>query len=360
MLAWRKSWGGLALAAALTGVCPNSTLADELPASLLADTTDLANFELTPDEDIWQPVSSHSGGPIWVSGVETTFLAPIMSGTTNRTLIIDNSSLDGVEVIDDIGLEMMTFAPRVWLGVQGDNGWGVVGRFWYLNDTQHASDSIDLGTGSYAFEGENRLKQYTIDFEVTRSFEWGRWMMDGSCGVRYASIDYNASLSEAAVLTSSLIGASAESDRAFHGTGVTFALGGRRAWRDNSSLHWVWNARGSAIFGTARYATSADTEILDGGGWSLTGDSETARFNDTLFIGEIQGGVQWEHALQTLPATAFFRVVCEYQYWGGVNNENISSGIVDASASGDAAAIASARGINLDLIGLSVGAGMTW
>lgn len=360
MLAWRKSWGGLALAAALTGVGPNLALADELPASLLADTTDLANFELTPDEDIWQPVSSHSSGPIWVSGVETTFLAPIMTGTTNRTLIVDNSTLDGVEVIDDMGLEMMTFAPRVWLGVQGDNGWGVVGRFWYLNDTQRASDDIALGSGLYEFEGENRLKQYTLDFEVTRSFEWGSWLMDGSFGVRYASIEYNAALNEGAILSGSLISAAAESDRAFNGTGITFALGGRRAWRKNSSIHWIWNARGSAIFGTARYATSAVTETLDGSGWSLAGDAETARFNDTLFIGEIQGGVQWEHALQTLPASAFFRVVCEYQYWGGVNNENISAGIIDVTPSGDAAAVASARGMNLDLIGLSIGAGLTW
>ena len=70
--------------------------------------------------------------------------------------------------------------------------------------------------------------------------------------------------------------------------------------------------------------------------------------------------MQWEHRLQAVPATAFFRLVCEYQYWGGVNNVDLASEDVILAADADVGAAAYARGLNLDLIGLSLGAGFTW
>jgi hypothetical protein len=334
--------------------------ADEIPPSLLNDTLSLNGSDEVASTDVVQQVRSEESGPIWVGGAETTFLAPIITGMTARTLIVDNSTSDGAGVIDDVGLEMMTCAPRVWFGVNNGEGWGLVTRFWYLNDIQLAQRSVDVGAMDFELQGENRLKQYTIDLEMTRNFEWGNWLMDASFGARYASIEYFAGAASAAQFGSTLATATAISERSFNGSGITFSLGGRRAWRPNSSMHWIWNARGSTIFGNARYAAFAGTEIFDGGSPQTDGDIDRTSFNDTLFIGEVQGGVQWEHRLQATPATAFFRVVCEYQYWGGVDNDNAEITVVTTTTDADVASAAYARGINLDLIGLAVGAGLTW
>ena len=39
--------------------------------------------------------------------------------------------------------------------------------------------------------------------------------------------------------------------------------------------------------------------------------------DDTLFIGEIQLGLEWNYGLCCLPANAFFRMALEYQRWDG-------------------------------------------
>jgi hypothetical protein len=344
--------------AALLLVFP--ALADD--TILTSDVTDPVEFDRiqeSAETGFVYPVTSTCKPPIWVGGVEATFLAPIISGKTVETGILDVGAANAVGVIDDIGIETMTFAPRVWLGIDND-GWGLVSRFWYLNDTQYASDNIPFGPDEFEFEGQNRLKLYTIDLEMTRSFRVYDCMLQATFGARYASFQYLSTLEQDAAFGTTLAVAGALSSRSFDGTGLTFSLNGRHPLWRNSSLHWIWNARGSAIFGNAGYKVAAENQLLDANGWVVAELGQRADFNDTLLIAELQTGLQWELSLQTIPATAFFRILCEYQYWGGVNDVELGIQNITVGSTAEIGSAAYARGINLDLIGFSVGAGFTW
>jgi hypothetical protein len=105
---------------------------------------------------------------------------------------------------------------------------------------------------------------------------------------------------------------------------------------------------------------AAENQLLDANGWVVAELGQRADFNDTLLIAELQTGLQWELSLQTIPATAFFRILCEYQYWGGVNDVELGIQNITVGSTAEIGSAAYARGINLDLIGFSVGAGFTW
>lgn len=332
---------------------------DTASTSFVTNTVDFDQLQEPPETDLALPIDSLYRPPIWIGGVEATFLAPIISGKTVETAILDVGSANGVEVIDNLGIEKMTFAPRFWLGINND-GWGLVGRFWYLNDTQYAGETVPFGPDEFAFRGQNRLKLYTIDLEMTRSFRWYDAMLEASFGARHASVEYRSSLDESASYGTTVATAESTSYRRFDGTGITFSLNGRHPLWRNSSLHWIWNARGSTIFGSAGYNVSANNRLLDTNGWVTADLSQQATFNDTLFIAELQTGIQWELSLQTVPATAFFRVLCEYQYWGGVNDVDLGIQNVTVGSTAAIGSAAYARGINLDLIGVSFAAGFTW
>jgi hypothetical protein len=332
---------------------------DTIVTSVVADTDNFDQLQEPVETGFVYPVTSACNPPIWIGGVEATFLAPIISGKTVESAILDVGTANAVSVIDNLGIETMTFAPRVWLGVD-NNGWGLVSRFWYLNDTQYASDNIPFGPDEFGFDGQNRLKLYTIDLEMTRSFRVYDCRLQATFGARYASLEYLSSLEESASFGTTIAAAEAVSNRRFSGTGLTFSLNGRHPLWRNSSLHWIWNARGSTIFGTAGYSASASNRIMDANSWVTSELSQRATFNDTLLIAELQTGLQWELSLQTVPATAFFRILCEYQYWGGVNDVDLGIQNISVGSTAEVGSAAYARGINLDLIGLSIGAGFTW
>ncbi|HEY1785739.1 MAG TPA: hypothetical protein VGG30_09335, partial [Pirellulales bacterium] len=84
--------------------------------------------------------------------------------------------------------------------------------------------------------------------------------------------------------------------------------------------------------------------------------------NGDAFIGELQFGVQYNHALQTLPATAFFRFGGEFQYWH-VNNGCSASSYANAGPINNSAlvsATASAGNSNLALLGFGFTTGLSW
>ena len=174
-------WLGLTIVVGLgMAHSPQARATEQIPDALLTDTFALDDFTFVDNPDLIQNVSSTRGGPIWVAGTEATFLAPIITGTTVETVIVSNGSGNGLGVIDDLGLEMMTFAPRVWLGINNGDGWGLVTRFWYLNDEQLDAANIPDGPDFFSFQGENRLKMYNVDLEVTRGryvhhvYRWSR------------------------------------------------------------------------------------------------------------------------------------------------------------------------------------------
>ena len=79
------------------------------------------------------------------------------------------------------------------------------------------------------------------------------------------------------------------------------------------------------------------------------------------FIGELQLGSQYNHALQYVPVTAFFRIAGEYQYWH-VNYDGNSFSASGAAPAGNTSVSSSAGTSNSDLgmLGMTVAAGFMW
>jgi hypothetical protein len=121
----------------------------------------------------------------------------------------------------------------------------------------------------------------------------------------------------------------------------------------------------AAETGVLTTLTSTDPDAVASAG-SVNGASTVA--NDTMFIGEIQLGLEWDYALRCLPANAFCRLAVEYQRWStgtGYSQANSfagsgidNSGTITQATLGDAFAVADAP--ELDLVGLAVSTGLTW
>jgi hypothetical protein len=141
-------------------------------------------------------------------------------------------------------------------------------------------------------------------------------------------------------------------------------LYGRKPLFPSSCIHWFYNARWSALWG--KTATAAETfaaVTIDGGNAGSVNGADTC-VNDTLFIGEIQLGLEWNYALQCLPANTFIRAAVEYQRWDGGKGYSEAGSFASYSNDDDyestANTFASATGPQMDLLGITIGTGLTW
>jgi hypothetical protein len=88
--------------------------------------------------------------------------------------------------------------------------------------------------------------------------------------------------------------------------------------------------------------------------------------DDTMFIGEIQLGLEWDYPLACLPANAFFRTAIEYQRWDGgrgYSAANSFAGIAINNGSPNESIVSTAAGApepQMDLFGFTIGTGLTW
>ena len=292
----------------------------------------------------------------WIAGTEATFLDAQVDNSGGFALASD---LTGPSIINDSastgGFQDMTFAPRVWLGMQGEC-WGLVGRFFYLSDSTNDFSPVVFGSGLALSE---RLKLYTTDLEAVRSGYVKNTKVDASFGVRYASVETGGSNATASILGQDLITASALTNSSFNGTGLTGGLTGRTQVRNCSNLYWIWSARGSVLWGDSFSVVQTAAAVN-----SLNANAASVNFalgesDDAMFIGELQLGLQWEHELKCIPANAFVRIAGEYQTWTA---ELPRAFAVSGAAVGSSGALAFAEAGDTDvtLAGFSIGTGFTW
>jgi hypothetical protein len=210
----------------------------------------------------------------------------------------------------------------------------------------------------------NRLEAYTIDLEITRRFCLHDCWMQGSVGVRHAEIEHAESLTGTALASEANLFGYAEADRYTRGTGIVLGWYGRKPIYPCSCVHWYYNLRWSALWGPTQTAVETGATVLATGGNAGSVNGAATCVDDNLFIGEVQLGLEWNYALKCLPANAFFRAGIEYQRWTGgigysesgsfagleVNNEFTTVGSTFASAAAP----------ELDLIGITLGSGLTW
>ncbi len=302
---------------------------------------------------------------IWTAGVEATFLYPKLLGSSSTVAATNPFSGAGASITREGTLDNEWVAgPRVWIGVQRTQGFGIVGRYWQLGDS--TDDLVidvpigahpDFGPMSVDLLATERVSAWNADAELTFHWEWeSGFGLNGSAGYRHAELEGGHLTGLTLISPDSFIGPAALSyvERDFHGDGVTYSLGGNIPLGRGSAWHIYVNLRGSNLWGTAATnvytATVGDRDVIA----AKSGGAD-------MFIAEIHAGVQWESRLQVLPANAFVRVGFEYQNWSvgsGVNHAVASSGGLPGA---NLAAVADASGdLELQLIGVAAAAGITY
>lgn len=302
----------------------------------------------------------------FVGGAEATFFGITgLDGSNVSTSITDLTTATTRSFggdLADVGNDF-TFAPRVWLGVQGLR-WGLIGRFWYLSESSDAFQPWGLGLANAGIDANSQIEAYTADMEVRRLFLFDQSSFWASFGARYASLGQSARVTSTALLPfggATLARATASTTRQFDGTGITFGGGGRHALWYNSPFHFIWGGRGSVVWGDG--FAGADTATAIAAPAALQVGAGTAGIDGSgdLWIWEALLGIQWQRALRAVPANAFCRFAVEYQHWE--TNDNIGAAAFSISNPGvgaRASAFATSTETDLDLLGFTLGAGLTY
>jgi hypothetical protein len=317
----------------------------------------------------------------WTAGVEATFLSPDLNsdGVSLEVEEIDEDRYDLCTTLSD-DVDSVYVSPRIWLGVQGCD-WGANLRYWHLQATEGSFDpsiggqgdwdDFDCGRPDVGFMTSSGLDAYTIDLELTRRFCINECAMQAAFGVRHAEIEHNEALFGLANTDEGFLTGSARANRLSRGTGLQFGLYGRKPVFPHSCVHWFYNARWSALWGPTQTSVETFASVLTNGtsvpdGAAASVNGAYTNVDDTMFIGEIQLGLEWNYALRCLPANAFFRGAIEYQRWDGGMGFSQSQSFAGATIVGQVdptsiiTASAAAAEPQMDLVGISLGTGLTW
>ncbi len=321
-------------------------------------------------EDRWdtQLLSRPAQQSHFFAGTEFTFMQ-IQAATGGRiNLSFDDSDTVGTDLsfTDGRGLNDVGYAPRVWLGYQFGEKWGVAGRFWTLSDSTAGPPALTPGTTDLPnFSTDtmtDRMEASAIDIEAIRRFSPGKWKVDGLVGARYVGYSTEAVLRSFGVFTTgNFVNMSLSNGCSFNGTGVTYGLNGRRQLGD-SRWHVFLSGRGSNIDGRSDSFGRAVGSVSVSGNAPLLGAATVTRNNaeSSLQIGEFQTGLECNVALRCVPANAFFRTAFEYQYWNIKGPPTGGAGFGGTSGDLTTNSFASAGLGDLKLYGLAIGTGLTW
>jgi hypothetical protein len=304
--------------------------------------------------------------PTWVGGLELLMFRPHIHGQKYQGSIAE---VDGVRVDSrDYAMDDMTFSPRIWLGKQGEC-WGLLGRFWYMEASNMYSDPyLGAANGDYrAATAGNRIKAYTVDVEVNRRLNYCCWQMNLGLGVRGGSLEFGTMASQdvfgdPAIDPDAEFLSSAFTKSRFDGIGLTLGLDGRRMIWPCHNLSAFWAVRGSALWGDASYSGYSSSSVRDAGGSAANVTADYVSSDETMFIGELQLGLLWEHRLKCLPANFFVKVAAEYQYWGLSGADPIWNGALSDTGGGGNFTYPQydATPPSASLFGLNLGIGLTW
>jgi hypothetical protein len=291
-------------------------------------------------------------------GVETIFLAPIHNtggGGANYTFS-DPTATSSYTAGSGNG---MVVTPRIWMGLMGQR-WGVGVRYWGFANDPGGGQFPNNPTSEGVFS-QGVLKLQTFDFDVIRRFQFDDHQIWFTVGLRQAEFARNSTVSASDVFNHGLYSASASASTRFSGFGLTTSLYGVSPI---GASNWNVFYGGRVSYLGACYSSAfadASASYVNNHAAAWISPAGSYGYGDA-FIGELQIGVQYNHALQRLPATAFFRIGGEFQYWH-VNNDCSASGYANAGPVNNSAlvaATASAGNSNLALLGFGISAGLAW
>jgi Legionella pneumophila major outer membrane protein precursor len=289
-----------------------------------------------------------------VALAESTFFWPSFSGVAVSNGIGAAGAAGPITNIGSNANSLFLVAPRITLGVQG-NQWGVVGRFWYAQST--TTNAIDVEPNGV--NSQNSFQAYTADLEVVRRFAGRQGSIWAFGGFRYAALNYQQSFAAGTFTTTDFVQSSAFGNSRFNGAGFTFGAYGTHAI-GNSPFSLFASNRYSFLFGSGRSVTQAEASVLTPGGSDAAADCTCGGDRAAMFIAEVQLGAQWEHQLRWMPARAFVRTAAEYQYWttGGITDRSITQTAVFGNTVGTGTA--SAGNLLLNMVGFNIGAGIIY
>lgn len=320
-------------------------------------------------------------------GVEATFLTQV-GGNNNRltwNMFDFTTSPDPVlsytSSVPNANNQMIA-SPRLWLGVVGCRGWGAQVRYWSRRNCATAFDPYtpfkpgpSLSGDDRGFNASSCIQMYTFDAEATRELCYGCWDMLATIGYRHARLAQNQSLAGNGMVVFDpdagdidFFSGSALSFQKFEGDGLTFSLSGIRPTGRGFGLYF--NARGSVLWGRGAAGALASSQFVNpnAGGAVIAGAEYTgalAKSNSSMFIGEIQAGIQWSRCITSFNARMFARVGFEYQYWNLTNGPYAVAAA--ATGEGDPAdpltaliTTANSGSDHLSLIGVAASTGFVW
>ncbi len=296
---------------------------------------------------------------VWTpfAGIETVFLAPVHNtgGGGASYSFSEGSNSANYQASSANG---MVATPRIWLGLMGDR-WGVGVRYWsFGNDPGYEQFPSGTSQGVYR---QGVLRMQTFDLEAIRRFQFADQQLWFTVGTRQAQFSRQSTVSSADYFSQGVYSATASSGASFDGVGVTASINGLRPI---GLSHWnlFYSLRASYLFAGSSSAFAQTSAAYNSNTSGAGANYPSAAIgNGDAFIGEVQLGLQYNHALAAAPASVFFRIACEYQYWH-VNNDASAFANASASAPGGSlvSSTASAGNSNVGLLGFGIATGITW
>ena len=286
------------------------------------------------------------------------------------TLSLTDTTAPGVATVstkDESGVDDWGYAPRVWLGAQITNKWGVRGRYWRLSDTDvHFPDltpgTTPTGTNFATIFTTDHMDAWTSDVEVVRSDEvWG-FKFDGFVGGRHAFFETDSDLLAFGVFTTgNFVNLTLQNGSSFNGTGVTYG-GSVRRQLFFSHLYGFGGVRASHLDGLSTSFGRADGTVASSPSAPLVGAATVTRngADATMDIFEVQAGLEYEWCLHEIPANFFFRIAYEYQKWNIDGLPTGGAGFGGTIGELTTNSFASAGLGDMTLHGVSIGTGLTW
>jgi hypothetical protein len=236
----------------------------------------------------------------------------------------------------------------------------LAGRFWQLRGSEAGSEIGDwCNTSTY-----QHLNAFTTDLELTRRFCAGCWQGQLAFGVRHAEVDLDTCLRAEQYFEAvdpdddSAISGLANAISQFHGTGLTFGLWTKRPI--SSRVYLFGGLRGSVLWGEAANGGAATAAYANSDGFEHDAYVDVCVRDETMFIGEVQVGLQYECPLRCLPANAFFRVAFEYQNWSVSSPSNQVVAYREELNAIGVESIVTSSDVDMQLVGFNLGAGITW
>ncbi|HTU26709.1 MAG TPA: hypothetical protein VMF30_14975 [Pirellulales bacterium] len=291
-------------------------------------------------------------------GIETVFLAPVHNtGGGGANYSFDNGAT--TVSYNASSANGMVVTPRIWVGLTNDR-WGVGFRYWGLSNNPAGAEFP--GSTSQGVYSDAQLKLQTFDLEAIRRFQFDNdqqlWF---TVGARYAQFSRFSSISSGDIFNHGLYLASAASGARFIGAGITASVYGMTPLGE-SKWNLFYGGRVSYLGSGTSSAFATSSASFNSNTTAAGAVYPSGSIGDgDAFIGELQFGAQYSRDLESLPATVFFRIGCEFQYWH-VNNGSSASSNADAgpNVGGTVFSTASAGNSNLSLLGFGLSTGFAW